>query len=79
MIIAAGTFQIIGAFIDSVLMLIFGMVFLIWAHKLIGKEGSPEQIAKRTKIGRIAGALLVISGLGMFIIDLLEVSTRNHP
>jgi hypothetical protein len=60
--------QHIGAIFDKVLFIVLGIFGLIVKPKFLGKNLGPEETKKRLKIVRICGVILILCGIGSFIL-----------
>ena len=60
-------FQFIGSVLDSLVMVGFGAFAFLQPHKMASKEGTPEQVEKRVRLMKRAGAALIIAGVGLFV------------
>lgn len=56
-------FQIIGNNLDVLVMIVIGVFAIFNPHSLVKKKGAPEEITKRVRILKLAGAILIVSGL----------------
>ncbi len=54
------TYQALGQNIDVVLMFGFGLLAVVCAERLVGKEGTGEEITRKTKLFRRCGMALII-------------------
>ena len=60
--------QHIGALLDKVFFIGFGLFMLFVSPKVLGKNLAPEEVRKRLKILRICGVLSIICGVASFIL-----------
>jgi hypothetical protein len=58
-------FQTIGAYLDCMLFIGFGLFCLLAPTSNVRQDGTPEEVKKRIKIFRIAGAVALIAGIGL--------------
>lgn len=65
-------FQIVGSFLDILLMFAFGIVIFVSGPALIGKEGTEAERKKKLKVLRIVGAILTICGIGLLLVRLVD-------
>ncbi len=66
------TFQTIGESIDAILMLSFGLFFILKAPEIVKKDGDEADIAKRIRIIRILGICLLVGAPLMVISRMIE-------
>lgn len=62
--------QHIGAWLDKLFFIGFGLYLLFVSPKFLGKNLSPEQTKKRLKIIRICGIIMILCGIGSAILML---------
>lgn len=61
-------FQFIGSILDSLFMVGFGAFAFLQPHKMASNEGTAEQVEKRVRLMKRAGAVLIIAGVGLFLV-----------
>jgi hypothetical protein len=66
------TFQTLGESIDVILMLSFGLFFILKATDIVKKDGEEADIAKRTKIIRTLGICLLVGAPLMVISRIID-------
>ena len=64
--------QTIGAYLDIVFWLAFGLAARYYGPRLIRKDGTAEQVATRAKRTRLLGTILVFGALGMLLLRLFS-------
>jgi hypothetical protein len=64
------TYQHIGAWLDKLFFVGFGLYALFASPKRLGKNLSPEETTKRLKIVRICGIVMILCGIGSAILML---------
>ncbi len=63
-------FQFLGSILDVLFMVGFGSLAYFRPRQLASKEGTPQEIEKRVRLMKRAGAVLIICGIGLFVFKL---------
>jgi hypothetical protein len=69
-------FQILGELIGWALMVILGWAFFFKPERLVGYDGSPRELQKRTRHMKFCGIILMICGSILFIVQLVGLFIR---
>jgi len=69
-------FEILGELLGSALMAIFGWFAVLKPDRLVGHDGSPNELQKRVRYMKFCGVGLMICGSLMFVFRLLSFFVR---
>jgi len=66
-------YQMIGAFVDALLLIGVGIAGRYYAPRWVRKDGTPEEVERRFSRTRKLSTILLVMGVGTLIFRLLSI------
>jgi len=64
-------FEFLGSILDTLIMVALGLIAFLRPCHIASKKGTADQIRKRVRWMKRAGATLIVCGVGLFVLKLV--------